>query len=567
MSEGRDKIIYLYILIYGLLLCFVRFSGVNSAAYMPIFSLFEDPTYFPNDMYVHNSIIASTSYLYPLLKIFGKLPSNTYFIFFLYIIASLTHIYFIFKIARALFPDLKEYNVGLIVLLLFLYDYPIFTITSQLVYQHTFSQTVVAMPILAAALYYYFKNKLLLSVFLIAIIAMPLHLKSSWFILIMVLVYLLFSFKRIQFNRVAIIGFFVFISALIIILYRSQSVGSTLAYAQRLELCNGIILRERGKIDMFANCWTDFLKFFFIFCGGVWSVRFLKNAIQRRKLYYMYSTSIVVVLFGILYTSYLYKLIPIPEMMTLTFSRSMVYPLIISIIVIGGVLLKCTVKAQKKAIRNICIIGLFTLAFFPNFKISVLIYIVCIIIAYLFVYHNKKLSIKMKLTPLAAWVYMAVIIFLFIKAGNSTLKSYKLRSPFFPLIVFNLERDHYDCQVWAKENTETDSVFICLIDSYGYLSDNYTFRGFSCRPMLTGDYASFYLNYEFKQEHLKRVEFINNLIQLITQGDNLGIKRIIENAPWKLDYIALPKRFNLPYPQVYFNNTYSCYLVSNRKSN
>ena len=75
--------IYLLIFIYGILLCLGRFSGVGSTAYMPLFTLFEDPTLYPNDIYVHFSTQIQTTYFFSLLKMFGGLSSNTYFIFFL----------------------------------------------------------------------------------------------------------------------------------------------------------------------------------------------------------------------------------------------------------------------------------------------------------------------------------------------------------------------------------------------------------------------------------------------------------------------------------------------------
>lgn len=562
MKKENSYIFYLYILIYGLLLCFVRFSGISNSAYMPLFSLFENPNYYPNDLYVQGSIVSSGSYLYPLLKVFGALPSNTYFIFFLYIIASLAHIYFIFKIAEELFPELRKYNIGLVSLLMFLYDYPIFTAHSQLVSQHTFSQTMVAMPILAASLYYYFKDRLALSIFLVSVLAIPLHFKSAWFILGSIFLFVILSHKRISLRAKFLIMFFIFIGAFAMFLYRANSVSSDRSFYKLRELCDAIIRRGLEEDVILMNTPAYFAKFFLIFFGGLICVRFVKNALKRSKLACFYGFTVFVFVFGAVYSAYFYKIFPVPEIAILGFPRAMAYPIIISMLLICGALVSLIVSTnQKKWIQNLCIVGLFALAFFPNFKISILIYLIIIVITYFLVYRNNKIVSMMKIAPLSAWLYVVVIAFLLVRAGAVTIKSYKNKSPFFPLVVFGLERNSYDCQMWAKKNTTIDSVFIFYRgDGHDLIFDN-TFRRFSCRGMLFGDYNNFYLNYDLYQESLKRERFVNALAAAIVSGNNEDLNKLISASQWRIDYLVVPRHYILNYPKVYANEMYSCYYI------
>jgi hypothetical protein len=274
-----------------------------------------------------------------------------------------------------------------------------------------------------------------------------------------------------------------------------------------------------------------------------------------------------VFIFGAIYPSFLYKVFPLPEILLLAFPRALAYPIIISLLLIAGTLIKGAVDNKSKFIQAVSILGIFFFAYFPNFKPSIFIYISCIIISYLFVYRNQRISVKMRLTPLAAWVYMSVILFLFIKTGLSTYHSYKIRSPFFPLIVYSLERDFYDCQLWAKKNTNKDAVFICLKEQNGIPYDEYSFRRFSCRPMLTGDYANFYLDYDIGKEHIRRLEFIDDLGRAVINNKTSRVNELIEKAPWKIDYIVTQKSMSLNYPVVYSNESYMCYSVDNRKGN
>jgi len=556
---------YVYALVFGLLLIYARFSGICHSAYMPLFALFKDPTYYLGDIYVHGSIVSTSSYLYPLLKIFGSLPSNTYFIFFIYIIVSLAHIYFIFKIAETFFPELIKHDVGLVSIMLFLYDYPIFMAHSQLVYQHSFSQTAVVMPVIAASLYYYLKDKIVLSVFLVSILAIPLHFKSAWIVLLIIMAYIVISYKRFTFKQLLLCGSFILAVALIMYFYRSQSVSSNLDFAKRLELCNAINLRDAEEGVVLLNSRAYFLKFFLVFISGLFCIRFIKDQIQRRKLYYFYLFSFLVLFFGAVYSSYLYKFIPIPEIALLGVPRSMAYPIIISILLIGGVLLLLNTKNDKNRwVYYLTGLALFSLAYFPNFeKKSIYIYIACILISYLFIYRDKKITGKMKLRPLTAWFFVAIIMFLLIRDVEMARKSIRSRSPYFPLVIFGFDRDSYDCQLWVKANTNKESVFLAFRDDgEGGLIFDSSFRGYSCRSMLLGDYNSFYFNYDLLQEHYKREKFISLLSKLILGNNLREMKALIEASPWKIDYIVLPRRFKLDYPQVYSSSAYSCFFVA-----
>jgi len=532
---------------------------------MPIFSLFEDPTYYPNDIYVHHSLVAGSSYLYPLLSILGPLASNTYFIFLLHTAANLINVFFIFKIVELLFPNLRKYDIGLIALLLFLYDYPIFMAYSQIVLQFSFSQTTIAMPILSASLYYFLKGKLLTAVFLSGVLAAPLHFKSAWFIFLMIVTFIIFSYKKLSSKKTLVAFFLSGIVVLIMSLYRGAHTGNgVLTFSQLLEMCEGINKRDLNEIVVLMNPWWDFVKLFLVFFGGWKCVSFVEDVGQRFKLSFFYVLSLAVFAFGTIYTSYFYKVVPIPEVLLLSFPRMMALPLIISIILIGGALLTLFIRYGKNAhLRWLVIFALFVFAYFPNFKKSIVIYLVCIAVAYVLVYRSQKIPFKMGLKPLTAFMYSAVFLFLMVRAGGMVLKSYKEKAPFFPLTVFNLERPFYDAELWAKEHTPKDSVFLCFKEGSIFYHEH-GFRRFSGRTMLFGDYNSFYLNYDLIQEHKKRELFRENLMRLIQGGNKAEIIQFIAKIPWRLDYIMLSNKYSLPYPTVYFNEEYTCYWVGHK---
>lgn len=562
----------IYIIIYGILLCLGRFSGVGSTAYMPLFTLFEDPTLYPGDIYVHNLQIL-TSYLFPALNVFGGLSSNTYFIFFLFVVVSLLHIYFIFKIAELLFPNLRRYNVGLISLLLFLYDYPIFSAHSQLVSQHHFSQTIVAMPMLAAGLYDYLRGNILRSIFILFVLAVPLHFKSVWFLGALVAGDMVFSYRKYSFRQIRIAIGWVFLGALVMYWYKMRSMGvhPSFDFTKRLEICKLIFERETEENVVLMNSLAYFLKFFFVMFSGWFSIRFIEDKELLRKLRSFYVFTWAVFVFGFIYTSSLYQWFPVPEIAILAFPRAMAYPIILSILLMGGGFVTLLVKSQanggNKLPKAVLMAGLFLLAFFPNFKGSIIIYALCIAAAAFFVYGPLRLSERLKLYPFAAWFYLAVIFFLVIRDGSLVMKSYKMRSPFFPFIVYNLDRDSYDCQLWARKNTSKDSVFVFLKPAENSFYNEAGFRRFSARPMLLGDYANFYFNYGLVQEHFKRERFINELGEAIRNHDPSKVKGLLAGSPWRLDYLVLPVNFSLEgYKKVYENNSYACYLVASREA-
>lgn len=559
--------IYLYIITYGILLIYGRFSGICGASYRPLFTLLENPAFYPKDMYVHSSIVATTTYLYSFLGLFGKLFSNAYGVFVLHALIGLAHIYFIFKIAELLFGDLKKYNVGLIVLLLFLYDYPIFFAFSQLVSQHSFSQGTAVMPILAAGLYYYLKDKKMLALFLISIVAIPLSLKNSWIILLIILVYLSATFKKLSLKQIVLACFFLAVSGLIVLSYRAGTIGSPLTFSRRLEFCKFIIVRGGAEDIILLNSIAYFLKFFLIFFTGMYCVRFIKNPEHRHKLYILYKVAVGVFIFGILYHSFLYKWFPITELFTLGFPRSMAYPIIMSIILIGGFLVYQIIKKETSPFkRAMGVAALFILAYFPNFKLkSIFIYIACIALAHFFIYRIERIPKKMKLWPPAAWLFTAVILFTLVRDSQMVFKSYKTESPFFPFVIFGFNKEDYDCQLWAKENTPVDSVFVSFRLCNNKLSWDTKFRGYSARAGLYGA-AVMELNSELSREHARRGEFVDSLIELIEKGGDSEIKRLIKKAPWKIDYIVVPSKFSLDFKKVYSGSSYSCYSVNAKEA-
>ena len=140
----------------------------------------------------------------------------------------------------------------------------------------------------------------------------------------------------------------------------------------------------------------------------------------------------------------------------------------------------------------------------------------------------------------------------------------KMNSPFFPLTVFNLDRDSYDCQLWARNNTPKESVFVFLkpID-HGFYNEA-GFRRFSGRSMFLGDYANFYFNYDLINIHFQREALVKELGDAILKKQ--AVKDVLDRFPWRLDYIVLPKGFSLlGYKQVYSNNSYTCFFVGRER--
>ncbi len=359
--------------------------------------------------------------------------------------------------------------------------------------------------------------------------------------------------------------FFIFAGAFVMFLYRAKSIATDRTFYKALELCGAIIRRGLEEDAILMNTPAYFAKFFLIFFFGLMCVRFVADALKRSKLACFYGFTVFVFIFGAIYSSYFYKIFPVPEIAILGFPRAMAYPIIISMLLICGALISFIIKAnQKKWIRNLCFAGLFALAFFPNFKISILVYLVIIAITYFLVYRNNKICSLMKIKPLSAWLYVAVIAFLLVRAIGVTTKSYESKSPFFPFVIFGLERNAYDCQIWAKANTSVDSVFIFFRrDNQGLVFDN-SFRGFSCRGMMFGDYNNFYLNYDLYQESLKREKFINALAKVIVFGTAGDLDKLISASQWRIDYLVVPNYYVLLYPKVYSNGIYSCYCIKHK---
>ena len=501
--------------------------------------------------------------MFDLLRPLGAWAANQYVIFLIYVIFSLGHIFFIFKIAEALFPDLKTENVGLIALFMFLYDHPVLTGAAyhQLVSIHCFRPTLLNSAFIAAGLYFFFKNRYLLSLSILCVLAVPMHFRSAWVIAATVYLYLWIFERPFSFKRIAYATGLVLISVAILFWYKLKAHLPVLNFDQRLEMLQVAMDRYDGEGNPLKNTWFDFFKLFILITPAVWAIGRLKDPSHRLKLYFFFGFSFFLFFLGGVYlNSGLYKMMPSLEIFSLGFAQVINYPIILSFVLLGGVLLRLAVTSLSH--RGIGIALLFFLAYWPNFKMkSIPIYLGLIAITYFLVYRHESRTIKMGLRPLTAWMFATIICFLLIKDVQRIFEAYRLRSVYFPFITANFDRDAYDTQIWAEKNTSLNSLFAAFCLYEGQLYFDNSFRQNSGRTMLSGDVAVLIGHYDFVREHFRREEFLKRLSGFISRKEERAAADLISSSPWKIDYLVLPKGYALNYSKVYENPSYSMYKI------
>jgi hypothetical protein len=565
LKKGSEKNIYLYLFIYGLMLSFSRFYGISSGGLVPTFGLLSNPSWYPGDMYVQHSIMFSTTYLYPFLGLFGRLGGNTYFIFFIYTLVHLAHIFFVYKIATHLFKELKGHHVGLVILLLFMYDHPIPGIKDlyyQLVSVHAFRPTTVAMPIIAASIYFFLRDRIVLSLLIICLLGIPLHFRTTWLFVAVLSIYLLFLDQRRSLKKILIWFGLIVLSGSILFWYKIKTGIIAATFEQKLALCEVYIKRYLSEGVPFAMPMYGMAALAVLVLLSFVGIQFLRNQEDKIKLRLLFGIAVFFFLIFGIYAEFFYTKFPSLELFSLGMPQVMNYPILLSIVIIGGTIFRLRTLGPEKLTWFYSVL-LFSLAYFPNFKLkSIFIYLFCIAVTYFLVYKNPKMHRWLKLTPFVAWFLMAVLSFLLFKNCMRVREAYVERSTVFPLYVLGVDRDSYEAQIWALDNTPNDSVFLSYKEGSEGLYFDQFFRAHSGKTLLGGEIALVMNNYALVQEHRRRQAFIDSLQNLIQDRQHDAIANLISSSSWRIDYLVVPTSYVLEFPAVYTNNSYTIYKIN-----
>lgn len=552
-----------YVIIYGILLSFSRYYGICSATNIPLFGLLKDPSAYSGDMYVSETVMAKTTYLYDILRWFGPMAGSEYFVFILYTIVGVAHVYLFYKIAEYLYPQLKEYQFGLMAVLFFLYDHQIFSgAYHQIIAVNSFRQTIVNMPIIAASIYLFLKNKPVQAIFVTCIFAIPMHFRSAWVYVIVYFTFMLMHYKEFTWKQFLSSIVFMFTGLGILLWFKSRMHIAHVTHDQSLELLNIIIKRYAEEGSPFLNSKLDFLRLALFIIPGIYCIRFINDQKIREKLYLFFTILFVFFFLGGIYFEYLYPIFPSMEIYSLGFPQLVTYPILFSFVLIGGALVTF-LKSKDKLIRILAVIGIFSLAYLPNFKLkSIPVYLACIVVASILIRLNKKISTRMKLNSLTTVFFISCMLFMGFKCADRVRQAAKAQSNVFPLHVFGFDIDEYNTQMWVNENTSKNSVILPLRYGGNGLGFDDFFRKYSLRPLFSGDVANVMYDYNLVQEHFKRQVLVDSLMKNISDEERAST--IVRKSEWEIDYIVLPKPHRITYDEVYENSNFTIFKITER---
>lgn len=493
-----------------------KFSNNDSVVYVPLINYYKDNSLYPKDILVENLrlIYSPAEFLF---KVFFKYIDIEWFLFISLIISRILLVFSIFMFSYLVFKN--KIVSFLSVIFLIGVKGTLLNLGNMKLLDNTISPWYFALPISIFSLYYFLKDKYIISFILIASISY-LNILVSLYLIFMYSVYFLYKLliKKNKENDVKIsklvLPYLLFIALSFPMLYKSLAIQNS---AINLELWTDF-LKLRLSHHIFPSLWPiyQYILFGILLLLFGFSLNYKPITKYNNKLIAFLFGILILGLIGIIFTEFY----PMQIIMTATLFRSFVFLKVIMIVYISN----CLVKFYN-----------------ADFK--------------------KILSIK-SLVFFSAILFFSALIILPGFLGRDKGFIYEIDVPGISSVTSDFE----DAAYWASKNTPKDSLFVTPPLYTGFnafsmrsnLIDWKTAGNFLYNPSLSRTaierISDICKSYNFKIDAIDYIRDCENNYNSMTESDFLYLKN-----KYGINYIVVEKQ--LSFQLLYTNSKFKVYKI------
>lgn len=473
-------LLILFATIFSILYQGYYFGENNGSFYIPYLKSLYNPALYPNDLLVTTwnqvyigslwKTIASIMHVVPLEPLLLILHVIFRFLFYIAI----------YYLSLQIFRNQKVAYLSVV-----LWFIPKPSLGFEILYNE-FVQSGVVLPLLLFAILFFLKNRYLL---LFIFLGISFHIHPPMTIFIIASIFLYFLYKKELKNNI--------IMSIVIFLIAFPVILPTILFAQGKGGYDALWLqltRMRSPHHSFPLSWLQSVWMpFFIFLGFLLFVKkFLKvekyNS-SLKKVYFLLLSLIIVMVTGFLFS----EVVSIPKVIvSVPFHISSIFAVLASLPIVYFIYEYMTSKVRWKKVFGY---ALFIMFFFNNFDLQIhrsqIVIIPIFLLASVIIYNvfASRDEVKKYSTSLYIFILVLTIFWLPMMFKKNVLRTDEYKTNWI------------DIQKWAKENTETNAMFITPIYLQG-------FRVHSERSIIADwkDGSGGYLSPQFLQEWWKRME-------------------------------------------------------------
>lgn len=314
------RVVSCFFIIQFFILILLRFRGSYHSFYINAYNFFLDSSYFKNDMFLNNSILFDSTIYYKLLSLLGVKLETDLILFSIYLVLIFFNLYFFIKIIKKFYNPDNIWTILIYILpALVLGGFFAPNSESALIYSHTGTATQIAFTFILATILTTIQHNWKLA-FFFAFISILLAAKHAAFPIFVSFTY----FLIIQFGYKRLIKIYIFLSAVIILIGHIFFSFMPEKYIQeKIQIIDFIIMRNQHEDAFYLQSLRGKVKLFLGFVCLFVTIKFITNQNYKYYLVTVFYMSLAAIIFGAIYTSYLYKYYPEPYIVLLSTIKAM----------------------------------------------------------------------------------------------------------------------------------------------------------------------------------------------------------------------------------------------------
>lgn len=301
-------------------LVLLRFRGSYHGFYINALPFYQNPSHFSHDIFLNNTLLFDSTIYYPILAFFGITWGSDFQLLALSLFLITINIKIYIDFIRDYYSAGDWYVVGLYLLpALVLGNFLAPNAESALIYSHTGTASQVAFTAILLMVFYAIRQRWVISS-TFAVLSLLLSVKHSAFPVFVTCTYAMCSVFGVRslakWYVLIIIGLAISTHMYFIYLPNSLSL-------EKVELIDFIILRDQHEDAWHLQSVRGLIKLSLGFGALFLSLKSISNAHLKSYLQVLLASSILAVVFGWTYTSFLYKLYPEPYVVLLSTVKAM----------------------------------------------------------------------------------------------------------------------------------------------------------------------------------------------------------------------------------------------------
>lgn len=573
--SNRQILIIFTLTLFSILINGYQFGELDHALDIPSMKKYHDSSLYPNDFLMTAQPFYYTYLWYFLASFIGYIDIELLF-FSVFLLVHFFTYFMIYKIALLLFKDERVAYLSILLLLV-----PKVSLGGVMTYDMILTKRSFVLPFLMLSIYYFLKEKYPKAFFICGLM-FNFHAMSSFFVFFMFLVY--FIRQKFINPRLPLI-FFISASPLLVWILQSSSFSLVMG-GDWLE-----IIRQRFSHHIFPFSWS--FKYWFISLQipmlFLFSLRYKPVGDIHEKIHSFIVAIILMCAIGTIFV----ELLPISLIIKFHVFRSTKFLVIFAVIYIANLLKHLQNKEHLKIVSW----GILAAIFFNYYQI--LIFFILALLSLEFKNHQTMfkgliaLSVATGLILILSTVFNIYLIE-FLDVGSLKFGEYRLAGFFFIFFIIfildrlknrispedftrivtlnilmvlifisvgsvymqhvlpdkSLQKDWINAQIWAKENTPPETVFVTPSSIQG-------FRIYSERSIISDwkDGGWVFLDEDYAIEWSKRMEDLNDY-DTFSERD---FKKLADKYGCEFAVVEKPKKLN--FEQAYENRHFIIYKI------